>query len=96
MDGWIDLAWGDQKGGLAHVVGKHVLGQKDLNLDDLARMVPDMKVTTNDDRTVTLETPTHRSSVRLDYDGQAKRWLVTAYGKRPPTGGSPSVPGSPQ
>ncbi len=68
-DGWIDLAWGNEKGGLAHMIGKHVLGQKDLNLDDLARMVPDMEVMVNDGRTVTLESPTNRSSVRLDYDG---------------------------
>ncbi len=81
-DGWIDLAWGNQRGGLAHMISKHVLKQQDLKLDDLARMIPDMKVVSNNDgRSVVLESPTHQAAVRLDYDGQAKRWLVSAYEK---------------
>ena len=54
-----------------------------------------MQVVENDGRRVLLESDTHHASVRLDYDGAEKRWLVTAFEKRPPTGESPVGPGSP-
>ena len=49
-DGWIDLAWGDKRGGLRHIIDKHVLRLKNLKLEDLAEMIPDMKVVKNDGR----------------------------------------------
>ena len=94
-DGWIGLAWGNLKGGLAHIIDKHVIRQKDLKIEDLAEMIPQMRVTGNDGRSVTLESETHRATVRLSYDDVEKRWLVTAFEKRPPTGESPAGPGSP-
>ena len=94
-DGWIGLIWGDLKGGLAHIVDKHVIRQKDLKLEDLAEMIPRMRVAGNDGRSVVLESDTHRATVRLSYDDVEKRWLVTAFEKRPSTGESPTGPGSP-
>jgi broad specificity phosphatase PhoE len=94
-DGWIGLIWGDLKGGLAHIVDKHVIRQKDLKLEDLAEMIPRMRVAENDGRSVVLESDTHRATVRLSYDDVEKRWLVTAFEKRPSTGESPTGPGSP-
>ncbi|HZT29729.1 MAG TPA: hypothetical protein VFA33_07600 [Bryobacteraceae bacterium] len=93
--GWIDLIWGDERGGLAHIVSKHAEGQKDLHLEDLADLIPRMRVVKNDGRTARLESETHEAGVRLDYDGVKKRWLVTAY-EKPSTEGSPLVPGAPQ
>ena len=91
--GWIDLIWGDKSGGLAHMIAKHVEAQRDLKLEDLGELIPKMRVVKNDGRTARLESATHEAGVRLDYDGKTKRWLVTAY-EKPPTGGSPLVPGS--
>jgi hypothetical protein len=93
--GWIDLVWGNKAGGLDHIIARHVEGRKDLKLADLAEMIPHMRVVDNDGRSATLESDTHKAAVRLDYDGQSKTWLVTGY-EKPPTGGYPVVPGSPQ
>jgi hypothetical protein len=94
-DGWIGLAWGDLRGGLAHIIDKHVNRQHDLKLEDLAEIVPDMRVVGNNGRTVEMESESHHASVRLSYDDTEKRWLVTAFERRPPTGESPVGPGSP-
>jgi hypothetical protein len=95
-DGWIGLAWGNLKGGLAHIIDKHVIQQKDLTLGDLVEMIPDMRILDNDGRSITLESATHKAAVRLGYDSGSRQWLVTAYEKGPSTGGFPFVPGSPQ
>jgi len=94
--GWIDLIWGNKAGELAHIIAKHVEGQKDLNLDDFAEMIPGMRVEENDGHTATLENERHEAAMRLDYDGNTKQWLVTAYEKKPPAEGYPVVSGSPQ
>jgi hypothetical protein len=39
------------RGGLAHIVDKHVERQKDLTLDDLAKAIPHMRVVHNDGAT---------------------------------------------
>jgi hypothetical protein len=78
------------------MIRKHVEEKKDLRLEDLADEIPRMQVIKNDGRTARLESESHEAGVRLDFDGTRKRWLVTAYEKKPSTGGSPLVPGSPQ
>jgi hypothetical protein len=40
----------------------------DLKLEDLAEMIPRMRVAGNDGRSVVLESDTHRTTVRLSYD----------------------------
>ncbi len=77
--GSIDLVWGSKQGGLQHIFEKHVLQQGDLNLEDLAEMIPTMPLAHSDGRTAQLESRSHRAAVRLDYDGAKKRWLVSAY-----------------
>lgn len=104
--GWIDLIWGragnpkknfDGGYGLAHIIAKHVKAQKDLDLQDLAKMIPGMVVdeAQNDGRTLQLRSDTHNAAIRLDWDAKEKHWLLTAFEKRPPTEGSPFVPGAP-
>lgn len=79
--GPIDLVWGDKNGGMQHILEKHILGRRDLKLEDLAQMIPDMEIdpARSDARSVTLISPSHRAAVRLDFDGKTKHWLVTAF-----------------
>ncbi len=77
--GAIDLVWGNESGGLQHIIEKHVEKQKDLKLEDLVEMIPKMALAGSDGRTAQLLSATHRAAVRLDYDGEKKRWLVSAF-----------------
>lgn len=78
--GPIDVVWGSydpQTGngaGLAKIVGKH----PDL-VEDLPELVRSLPVESRSDNRVILATPDHRATVRLDYDGEQKTWLLTAY-----------------
>lgn len=76
--GPIDVVWGNEKGGLAHIAQKHPEV-----LQDLPQILEGMDIVperTSSNR-IHLESPDHIAKVRLDYDGQAKRWLLTAYKK---------------
>jgi len=80
--GDIDLVWG-QKGtnkhdgfGLSKLVRWHsgVLG-------DLQGVISSMKVTQRSENRVQLESETHKGAVRLQWDGESKHWLMTAFEK---------------
>jgi hypothetical protein len=77
--GPIDVVWGNDKGGLAHILSKHPEVA-----DDLPEHIARMEVVRRSDNRVRLESGTHAAGVRLDYDGEAKRWLVTAYEREAP------------
>jgi hypothetical protein len=76
--GRIDVIWGDKRGGLAHILAKP-------NGEQLVRDLPEVlassTVTPGGTSRVFLENPTHKTVVVLDYLGQEKRWLLTAYEK---------------
>lgn len=80
--GGIDLVWGkagtaaSDGYGLAKIATYHpeVLN----NLQDL---VADMRVISRSSNRVILESSDHRALVRLDFNGEKKNWLLTAYQK---------------
>lgn len=74
VPGRIDLVWGDEKGGLRHILFKHPE-----IVDGLPDLLSRMKVETASANRIVLSTPDHRAVVRLTYDGEAKTWLMTAY-----------------
>ncbi|MDX3883610.1 MAG: hypothetical protein QHC65_04250 [Sphingomonas sp.] len=95
--GPIDILWGNGKGGLAHIIAKH---------PDVVDALPDhlaqMQVVRETPNRIQLESADHHATIRLDYDGQARRWLLTAFRKdRAPApaedgrAGAPGRDGSP-
>ncbi|SEL25761.1 hypothetical protein [Nitrosovibrio tenuis] len=85
--GDIDLVWGSEGTaeknfedgfGIAKLVAK---GRSDL-LKDLQSSIDAMDVKTRSKNRVILESKDHRAIVRLDWDGDQKTWLMTAYEKR--------------
>lgn len=81
--GGIDLVWGkagtrESNGfGLAKLVQWHPEV-----LDDLQTVVSSLKVVERSKNRVQLESENHKASVRLEWDGQVKHWLLTAFEKR--------------
>ncbi|MFZ5709761.1 MAG: hypothetical protein ACOY4T_08770 [Pseudomonadota bacterium] len=92
--GKIDLIWGAEgtgRGdgfGLAKIARFHpeVLG-------DLQRRLDAAKVASRSENRIRLEGAQDEFAVRLDYDGQSKTWLLTAYEKQPAAGRSTARPG---
>ncbi|PTR07863.1 MULTISPECIES: hypothetical protein [Novosphingobium] len=76
--GPIDVVWGDDTHGLAHIVGKHpdVVENLPSILDDM-RVVPERSTRNR----LHLESPDHVAKVRLDWDEQRQNWLLTAFKK---------------
>ncbi|RIY03266.1 hypothetical protein D3218_00375 [Aureimonas flava] len=80
--GRIDVVWGgfdaatDNGLGLAKIVAKHPEV-----LDELPSILASMDVKTRSANRIVLESKVHKAVVRLDYDGEAKTWLMTAYEK---------------
>ena len=81
--GDIDLVWGKAGTnrhdgyGLAKLVRWHPEV-----LSDLQGLIGSMRVTQRSENRVHLESEDHEASVRLQWDGQSKHWLLTAYQKR--------------
>ncbi len=78
--GPIDVVWGSYDpetgngAGLAKIIGKH----PDM-VEGLPELVRSLPVESRSDNRIVLATPDHRATVRLDYDGEQKTWLLTAY-----------------
>ncbi|PNU05803.1 hypothetical protein A8V01_14655 [Novosphingobium guangzhouense] len=80
--GSIDVKWGNDKGGLSKIAEKHPEV-----LEDLPALLEAMGVKSRSDNRIVLQSLDHKAVVRLDYDGQAQTWLLSAYqvkGKAPP------------
>ena len=81
--GDIDLVWGKAGTnrhdgyGLAKLVRWHPEV-----LSDLQGLIGSMRVTQRSENRVHLESEDHEASVSLQWDGQSKHWLLTAYQKR--------------
>ncbi len=75
--GHIDLVYG-KKGingyGLAHIQEKHPE-----MIQDLSAVIENGSVIKKIDDRMYLETPDGRAIIRLDWDGNKKSWVVTAY-----------------
>lgn len=76
--GAIDVVWGNEKGGLAHIVAKH--GEM---IDDLADRIATMRVYEQTERRgrqkVRLRGEGGEAVISLDRDGEPQRWLLTAF-----------------
>lgn len=53
-------------------------------VDDLPNLIAGMKPVGGGTNRIRLESPNHKASVRLTWDGDAKKWLLTAYEHAPP------------
>lgn len=80
--GDIDLVWGEEGTsqsngyGLAKLIKYHPEV-----VDNLQSILSDMKVVFKSDTRAQLESKDHRAGVRLQWDGKAKQWLLTAFRK---------------
>ena len=55
-------------------------------VDDLPNLIEGMAIQSRTTNRVRLEAPDHMAVVRLEYDGEAKSWLLTAYERKGGTG----------
>jgi hypothetical protein len=86
--GDIDLIWGypgtleknfDDGYGLSHIIAKRDhLGQTGI-VDNLQEILARLPVRQRTQNRIQLWDKEHRAAVRLDWDGQAKRWLLTLF-----------------
>lgn len=85
--GLIDVVWGDERGGLAHILDKHAgeLG------DDFQDVMYRMQVVGRERDRLLLRSEGTEAVVALDWQGERKRWLLTAYA-RPGSGRSAAEP----
>lgn len=81
--GDIDLVWGDENMGLAHILGKHVGDGKDFETPDDAVSMIDNVINNG---SIMQDTPNRyvitldgfRVGIRKEFDGEKKNWIVTA------------------
>lgn len=83
--GDIDLVWGKEGTGHSDGFGlaKLVKYHPEV-LDNLQDMLNDMQVTTRNSNRINLESTTHKATIRLEWDGNKKNWLLTAFEKENP------------
>lgn len=74
--GPIDVIWGGERGGLAHIISRH----PDV-VDRLPEHLARMEVVRRSPTRMRLESEENGAGVRLDYDGEKERWLVTTYSR---------------
>ena len=81
--GDIDLVWGNDKMGLAHIIGKHIGKGKDFeNIDDAINMIDEVinkgRIFQESKNRYTLMLNGFAVGIRKDFDGKKKNWVVTA------------------
>lgn len=87
--GDIDLVWGNagtresNGSGLAKLVKWHPEV-----IEDLQGVISSLKVAERTENRIQLESETHKAAVRLEWNGAAKKWLLTAFEKRVVGGGT--------
>lgn len=82
VPGRIDLIWGDEKGGLAHIVHDHP-GV----VERLPELLAGMHAFTRSSNRIRLTDGTYFAIVRLERDGLKKTWLLSAFGPEDRRGG---------
>ncbi|MBQ9203486.1 MAG: hypothetical protein IJ155_04500 [Prevotella sp.] len=76
--GDIDIVWGDENRGLAHIDNKHT----DV-ASRLQEVLDGMSVVSASENRIVLDSPTHRAVVSKDWYGKpVDNWLLTAYEKK--------------
>jgi len=76
--GDIDLAWGDEKYGLEHILLKHPA-----EANHLQELLDEMNVIERSDNRIVLESDTHRAVVsKMKGDTPTPQWLLTAYKRK--------------
>lgn len=84
--GDIDLVWGKEGTGKSNGFGLSKLAKFHPEvLDSLQDILDDMVVISRSANRVNLESKTHKAAVRLEWDGEKKNWLLTAFEKEKPT-----------
>lgn len=80
--GTIDVPWGayDPKTGSGFGLAKIAAKHPDV-VADLPAIIRTMPIESSSPNRAVLASPDHRAVVRLDFDGEAKTWLLTAYAK---------------
>lgn len=81
--GDIDLVWGNEKMGLAHILGKHVGEGKDFETpDDAIAMIENVinsgRIFQDNQNRYTLMLDGVGVGIRKSFDGEKKNWIVTA------------------
>ena len=84
--GDIDLVWGKEGTGKSNGYGLSKLAKYHPEvLDNLQEIIDEMEISTQSSNRINLESKTHKAAVRLEWDGQRKNWLLTAFEKETPT-----------
>lgn len=84
--GDIDLVWGKEGTGKSNGFGLSKLAKFHPEvLDNLQEIIDDMVVISRTENRINLESETHKAAVRLEWDGEKKNWLLTAFEKEKPT-----------
>ena len=81
--GGIDLVWGDEKGGLNHIIVKHVGKGKDFETEaDAFSKIEDVlkngKLIQSGQLRYVVSEDGYRVAIRKDYNGNKKNWIVSA------------------
>ena len=81
--GDIDLVWGIEGTGASDGMGlSKLLKFHPEIVNNIQNIILGMNVVTNGKNRKILESKDHSATVRLDWDGEAKNWLLTAFKKR--------------
>jgi hypothetical protein len=75
VPGLVDVIWGNERGGLAHIRQKH----PEILRDDFADEFQNMRVLSVDPGKIRMQSDKTGAVVALDYSNARKRWLLTAY-----------------
>lgn len=95
--GDIDLVWGKEGTGRSDGFGLAKIAKFHPEvLDSLQDVLDDTHVVSRNENRVNLESDTHKASVRLDWDGKRKTWLLTAFEKNSARGNTTDTDTTPR
>lgn len=84
--GDIDLVWGKEGTGKSNGYGLSKIAKYHPEvLSNLQEILDDMNVISRTTNRINLESDTHKAAVRLEWNGENKNWLLTAFEKEAPT-----------
>lgn len=84
--GDIDLVWGKEGTGKSNGYGLSKIAKYHPEvLSNLQGILDDMNVISRTTNRINLESDTHKAAVRLEWNGESKNWLLTAFEKEAPT-----------
>lgn len=84
--GDIDLVWGKEGTGKSNGYGLSKIAKYHPEvLNNLQELLDDMSVISRTKNRINMESDSHKAAVRLEWDGERKNWLLTAFEKEVPT-----------